>query len=126
MASRVNRRQFLTGAAAAGVAASGPFVITRPGWAQTGPIKIGVLEPTSGPVAYIGEANVAGFRFGAERVNAAGGVLGRKIEIVPADSELKPDVATRRAVRPFGPFNDCTSAGRPRRKQLGVGAVSYG
>ena len=97
MASRVNRRQFLTGAAAAGVAASGPFVITRPGWAQTGPIKIGVLEPTSGPVAYIGEANVAGFRFGAERVNAAGGVLGRKIEIVPADSELKPDVATRRA-----------------------------
>lgn len=97
MASRVNRRQFLTVAAAAGVAASGPFVITHPGWAQTGPIKIGVLEPTSGPVAYIGEANMAGFRFGAERVNAAGGVLGRKIEIVPADSELKPDVATRRA-----------------------------
>ena len=72
MASRVNRRQFLTVAAAAGVAASGPFVITRPGWSQTGPIKIGVLEPTSGPVAYIGEANLAGFRFGAERVNAAG------------------------------------------------------
>ena len=63
--------------------------------AQSGPIKIGVVEPTSGPVAYIGEANLAAFRFGAERVNAAGGVLGRKLEIVGADSELKPDVATR-------------------------------
>jgi branched-chain amino acid transport system substrate-binding protein len=95
MPGKLTRRQFLT--VTVGAAATGPFVITRPGWSQTGPIKIGVLEPTSGPVAYIGEANLAGFRFGAERVNAAGGVLGRKLEIVPADSELKPDVATRRA-----------------------------
>jgi len=97
MIGKMNRRQFLKGAAAVGAAATGPFVITRPGWSQTGPIKIGVLEPTSGPVAYIGEGNLAGFRFGAERVNAAGGALGRKLEIVPADSELRPDVATRRA-----------------------------
>jgi branched-chain amino acid transport system substrate-binding protein len=97
MIGKMNRRQFLKGAAAVGAVATGPFVITRPGWSQTGPIKIGVLEPTSGPVAYIGEGNLAAFRFGAERVNAAGGVLGRKLEIVPADSELKPDVATRRA-----------------------------
>jgi branched-chain amino acid transport system substrate-binding protein len=97
MIGKTNRREFLKGAAAVGAVATGPFVITRPGWSQTGPVKIGVLEPTSGPVAYIGEGNLAGFRFGAERVNAAGGVLGRKLEIVPADSELKPDVATRRA-----------------------------
>jgi branched-chain amino acid transport system substrate-binding protein len=97
MAGKLNRRQFLKGAAVAGAAAAGPYVITRPGWSQTGPIKIGLLEPTSGPVAYIGESNVAAYRFGAERVNAAGGVLGRKLEIVPADSELRPDVATRRA-----------------------------
>jgi branched-chain amino acid transport system substrate-binding protein len=96
MNGTMHRRQFLKGAVA-GAVATGPFVITRPGWSQTGPIKIGVLEPTSGPVAYIGEGNLAAFRFGAERVNAGGGVLGRKIEIVPADSELKPDMATRRA-----------------------------
>ena len=97
MTGTMHRRQFLKGAAAAGAAVTGPFVLMRPGWSQTGPIKIGVLEPTSGPVAYIGEGNLAAFRFGAERVNAGGGVLGRKLEIVPADSELKPDVATRRA-----------------------------
>jgi len=93
----LSRRRFLKGVAAAGVAAAGPFATTRRGWSQTGPIKIGIVEPLSGPVAYIGEANVAGFRFGAERLNAAGGVLGRKIELVTGDSELKPDVATRRA-----------------------------
>ena len=97
MIGKMNRRQFLKGATAAAAVATGPFVITRPGFTQTGPIKIGVLEPTSGAVAYIGESNLAAFRFGAERVNAAGGVLGRKLEIVGVDSELKPDVATRRA-----------------------------
>jgi branched-chain amino acid transport system substrate-binding protein len=93
----MNRRTFLKGAAAAGAMASGPFVITRPGWSQTGPIKLGILEPLSGPVAYIGEGTTSGYRFAAERLNAAGGVLGRKVEIVTADSELKADVATRRA-----------------------------
>jgi branched-chain amino acid transport system substrate-binding protein len=97
MKARMNRRSFLKGVAAAGAVAGGPFVVTRAGWAQTGPIKIGLLEPLSGPVAYIGEGNSAAFRFGADRLNAAGGVLGRKVEIVTADSELKPDVATRRA-----------------------------
>jgi branched-chain amino acid transport system substrate-binding protein len=95
MSHQVTRRRFLRTMAAG--AAAGPFVILRPGWAQTGPIKLGAVEPQSGPVKYIGDANLAAFRFAAERANAAGGVLGRQLEIVIADSELKPDVATRRA-----------------------------
>jgi branched-chain amino acid transport system substrate-binding protein len=95
MEPSMSRRHFLGSAAA--VAATGPFVVLRPGWAQTGPIKLGVLEPQSGPVKYVGDNNLAAFRFAAERLNAAGGLLGRKVEIVVADSELKPDVATRRA-----------------------------
>jgi branched-chain amino acid transport system substrate-binding protein len=97
MIQRMNRRTFLKGAAATGAAAAAPFVITRPGWSQNNPIKLGILEPLSGPVAYIGEGTTAGYRFAAERLNAAGGVLGRKVEVVAVDSELKADVATRRA-----------------------------
>jgi len=97
MKKRISRRSFLKGAAAAGAAAVGPWVITRPGWSQTGPIKIGVTEPLSGPVTYVGEGFVAGVKFAANKLNQSGGVLGRQVEIVPADSELKPDVATRRA-----------------------------
>ncbi|MBI3629997.1 MAG: ABC transporter substrate-binding protein [Candidatus Rokubacteria bacterium] len=92
----VSRRALLKGAVA-GAVVSAPAVITRPGWSQTRPIKVGILEPLSGPVKYIGESFVAATRFAADRVNRAGGVLGRRLDIVPADSELKPDVATRRA-----------------------------
>lgn len=95
--SAMSRRTFLKSAAVAGAAAAGPAVVTRYGWAQTGPVKFGIVEPQSGPVKYVGDNNIAAYRFAAERINQAGGVLGRKVEIVVADSELKPDVATRRA-----------------------------
>ena len=97
MGSFTGRREFLKGVAAAGAAAVGPWIAARPAWSQSGSIKIGVLEPLSGPVASGGESIVAAARFGAYKLNRAGGVLGRQVEIVPADSELKPDVATRRA-----------------------------
>ena len=94
---RTGRRTFVKGMAAASAVASGPWLAARPAWSQNSSIKIGVLEPLSGPVAYGGELFVAAARFGAYKLNRAGGVLGRQVEIVPADSELKPDVATRRA-----------------------------
>src|SRR5215475_15084544 len=97
MSRRISRRSFLKGAAAAGAASVGPWVIVRPGWTQTGPIKIGITEPLSGPVTYVGEGYTSGAKFAANKLNQKGGVLGREVEIVAADSELKPDVATRRA-----------------------------
>ena len=93
----LSRRRFLTTAAAGGALLAGPAVILRPGWSQTGAIKIGVLEPRSGPVKYVGDKHVAALGYAVEQVNAAGGLLGRQLEIVVADSEMKGDVATRRA-----------------------------
>jgi branched-chain amino acid transport system substrate-binding protein len=97
MGHLLSRRRFLKGAAAAGVLTAAPAVVVRPGWSQTGPIKIGVLEPRSGPVKYVGDKHVAALGYAVEQVNAAGGLLGRKLEIVVADSEMKGDIATRRA-----------------------------
>ncbi|MGO9774853.1 MAG: ABC transporter substrate-binding protein [Roseiarcus sp.] len=95
MVDRISRRGFLKSAAVGGVFA--PAVLTRPGWAQTGPIRIGFIEPRGGPNKYIGDSRMAAVDFVVERVNAAGGLLGRKVESVVADSELKPDIASRRA-----------------------------
>ena len=93
----ITRRQVLrAGAAGLGVLAA-PAIITRPGWAQTGPIKIGMLEARSGPNKYVSDARIAATEFAAGRVNAGGGLFGRKVTIVTADSEFKPDVAARRA-----------------------------
>ncbi len=97
MTQRLSRRTFLKGASAVAAVGMGPLVITRAGWSQTGPVKIGILEPLSGPVKYVGDSFVASVRFAADRVTRAGGVLGRSLEILAVDSELKPDVATRRA-----------------------------
>ena len=91
----MSRRQFLGVAVAA--SAAGPFIVTRPGWSQTGPIRIGTLEPQSGPIKYVGDNDIAALRFAVERLNAAGGALGRKFELLVADSEMKADISTRRA-----------------------------
>ena len=60
-------------------------------WAQQGPVKIGLLSNLEGPFA----AGGADAMRGAElAVKARGGmVAGRKIEIIKASSDSKPDVA---------------------------------
>jgi ABC-type branched-subunit amino acid transport system substrate-binding protein len=39
---------------------------------------------------------------GHEEINAAGGLLGKKIKILPQDSELQPDVAVPKATKAIG------------------------
>ncbi|WP_341703664.1 branched-chain amino acid ABC transporter substrate-binding protein [Ferrovibrio sp.] len=51
-------------------------------------IKIAYIDPLSGMMAPIGEQGLADYRFMAERINAAGGVAGKKLEIVPFDNKL--------------------------------------
>ncbi|MCJ7786133.1 MAG: ABC transporter substrate-binding protein, partial [Desulfobacterales bacterium] len=61
------------------------------------PIKLGVTEPLSGTFKNIGDRYLEGVQYAAKVLNRQGGVLGRQIEVIPIDSELKPDVATRKA-----------------------------
>lgn len=60
-------------------------------------IKLGVTEPLSGTFKDIGERYLDGVKYAAKVINESGGLLGKKVEVVPIDSELKPDVATRKA-----------------------------
>jgi branched-chain amino acid transport system substrate-binding protein len=62
-----------------------------------GTIKLAALEPLSGTFKDIGERYLEGVQYAAKEINESGGLLGMKIEVVPVDSELKPDVATRKA-----------------------------
>ena len=48
-------------------------------------VKIGFLGALTGDVAMFGKPTLEGMRMAAEQINAAGGVLGKKIEIVEAD-----------------------------------------
>ncbi|MCX7258575.1 MAG: ABC transporter substrate-binding protein [Polaromonas sp.] len=63
--------------------------------AQTAPastaIRIGVIAPLSGPSADFGVPMLNGVKLAVDEINAAGGYLGRKIELLVRDDEANPD-----------------------------------
>jgi ABC-type branched-subunit amino acid transport system substrate-binding protein len=59
--------------------------------AQT--IKIGVIEPLTGPFAASGNYVTNGAKIAADEINAKGGVLGQKIELVIEDNKSNPTEA---------------------------------
>lgn len=65
--------------------------------AATGPIKVAVLAPLSGPVPTFGVSTRDGALMAIEEWNAKGGVLGQKIESVVADSQCTADPAVNAA-----------------------------
>ncbi|MGC2181286.1 MAG: ABC transporter substrate-binding protein, partial [Bradyrhizobium sp.] len=53
-------------------------------------LKIGYIDPLSGGGASIGEGGLKTFQFLADELNAKGGILGHKVEIVPMDNKTNP------------------------------------
>src|SRR4051812_13143276 len=58
--------------------------------AQQGPIKIGMSMPQTGSLGAGGQAALVALRMWAEDVNAKGGLLGRKVELVVYDDQTNP------------------------------------
>ena len=59
------------------------------------PIKVGVPMPLSGPPALFGEPATKGAQMYVDEINAKGGVLGRKIELLMRDSKADANEAVR-------------------------------
>lgn len=92
----VGRRHALRGAAgAAAIAGIGAPAIVG---AQAQVLKIGHLTPLTGFLGPIGEYAVMGVKLAVEEANEAGGVLGRKIELISEDS-VNPQTASTKAQR---------------------------
>lgn len=56
------------------------------------PIKIGLTTDLTGIAAAYARQQVQGVEFAAEQINQAGGVKGRKLQILVRDSQLKPEL----------------------------------
>ena len=63
------------------------------------PVKIGLIQPVSGPAAYNGKNTVDGARLAEKEINAKGGVLGRPIEVVLQDGKADPAESLNAAER---------------------------
>jgi len=61
------------------------------------PIKVGMPIPLSGPPALFGDPASKGAMMYVEEINAKGGVLGRKIELIVRDSKADANEAVRQA-----------------------------
>ncbi len=84
----LSRRDFLaTGGSAAGLTALGATIPFELALAQGSPIKLGSVLDNSGNLDAYGKPMVMATTLAAEEINAAGGLLGRKIEVVQYDSQ---------------------------------------
>jgi len=63
------------------------------------PIKIGGLFPLTGALAPYGPAIANGAQLAVDQINAAGGVLGRPLELVIKDTATSPDVGRDAAAK---------------------------
>ena len=97
---KTTRRTFLgLGAVAAGAVGATTLVPApwRAAFGQAKPFKVGALQPLSGAAAAGGKTAILGTQMAVDRVNKAGGIQGRPVELVIADYESKPDVGRRKA-----------------------------
>ncbi len=62
-------------------------------------IKLGVAGPHSGDLASYGIPTIKAAELVVKKVNAAGGVLGKKVELLVEDDVCKPEVATNTATK---------------------------
>lgn len=121
---RITRRQVLAGSAAlAGT-------LARPAIAANEPIRIGFLPALTGPSSSTGIAINRGTMLAVEEINAAGGVNGRRIELIVRDTQSDPTKAVNAAAELaqsqhvhviYGPLNSGESlAATPLIARYGV------
>lgn len=91
---RTTRRHFL--AITGGAAAAATLRLDgAPALAQSGPVKIGVLAAKAGVLAPVGESGLRGVQWATDRVNTAGGILGRRVELVVEEESSPKDTVER-------------------------------
>jgi urea transport system substrate-binding protein len=93
--TKLTRRGFVTSAAALG-AAAGLGQFPRPAIAAS-TIKVGVDLPFSGGLELFGAQGRIGLNLAAAEINAAGGIMGHKVELIYEDNRTDPKTATEKA-----------------------------
>ena len=85
---------------AALVACSVVILAAPPAWTQSSPppLKIGWLAALTGPNSTPGIGQDRGIRYAVDTINKAGGVMGRKIELVSRDTQGDPTKAVNAAL----------------------------
>ena len=98
----IYRRDFIKKSAIVGTGLILPFGVPTLLRAAPKKIKIGSIQPVTGPLAVIGQGQRKANIMAAKQINAAGGIKslgGAQIEMLLGDSESKPEVGRQEADR---------------------------
>lgn len=115
------------------VAAAGLFLLAGVAGADT--VKIGVVENLTGSQASLDQPSLNGVKLALKEVNAAGGVLGKKVEIIIRDGKSDPATLATvteeilgKGVSAITGLSDTTMvlAAAPAAQRAGVAFVSSG
>ena len=87
--------------------------LAAPAIANSDPIKIGFLPALTGPSSSTGIGINRGMELAVEEINAAGGVNGRKIELIVRDTQGDPTKAVNAAPSSCSARRSRRSLGRP-------------
>jgi branched-chain amino acid transport system substrate-binding protein len=94
--SEFSRRSFVKGGLASLVALSG---LQYGGYAAANdqePVKWGCLDTMSGNYGIFGKGNTASTQLAIKEINDAGGILGRRVELIIEDEEANTEIVTRK------------------------------
>ncbi len=122
--------------AACGAPAAQPTAPTAASAPATEPIKIGALYGITGGMSSIDAPGLNGMKLAVKEINAAGGILGRQIELIAVDGKTDQTTTTNAAselinvhkVVVIGGLNDSTFAlaAGPIAQQAGIPFVTAG
>jgi branched-chain amino acid transport system substrate-binding protein len=79
----ISRRNFIAAAGSSGLVLGAPAIVRS----QSGPIKLGSVLDNSGNLDIYGKPMVMATTLAVEELNAAGGLLGRKIQAIQYDTQ---------------------------------------
>jgi ABC-type branched-subunit amino acid transport system substrate-binding protein len=97
------------------------------------PIKVAIIPPSSGALAQFGQDAAAAWQFAVDEVNAAGGIDGRKVELLKYDTDAKPDTTlrvakeavTEKGAKFIGGVMTSTENGALNAQLAGLGALAF-
>jgi len=118
------RRSVLKTLGTAGAALAAQPYLGFPAFAQNRPLRVGIIAPKAGIAGTIGECGLRGTQFAVERINAGGGIAGRKVELVVEEETNPKDSIERLRKLVLQDKVDCVQGVVSSGVSLAMGAVA--
>src|SRR4030095_12811750 len=118
------RRKILQAIGGTGAMVAAQPYLSFPAFAQSRPLRIGIIAPKAGIAGTIGECGWRGCQFAVERINAGGGIAGRRVELIVEEETNPKDSIERLRKLVLQDKVDCVQGIVSSGVSLAMGAVA--